>query len=159
MNHSKQLAKNFRDLHFGPNFVGSSLKEALEGVDWEQATTRVRELNTIAMLVFHINYYVSAVIKVLKGGPLDAHDKYSYDMPDLRSEADWQKMLDKTWSEAEEFTSLVEKLSEEQLKELMADEKYGNWFRNLLGVQEHSYYHLGQIVLIKKMIQYRPLMV
>jgi hypothetical protein len=34
----------------------------------------------------------------------------------------------------------------------MADEQYGTWQRNLEAVIEHSYYHLGQIILIRKMI-------
>lgn len=32
------------------------------------------------------------------------------------------------------------------------DEKYGTVLRNIEGVIEHSYYHLGQISLIRKMI-------
>ena len=83
---TSQIAENFRAMHFGPSLVGTSLKDALEGVDWEQATKEVHDLNTIAKLVFHINYYISAVLKVLKGGPLDAHDKYSYDLPPINSE-------------------------------------------------------------------------
>jgi len=30
--------------------------------------------------------------------------------------------------------------------------KYGNYFRNIVGVIEHIHYHLGQIVLIKKIL-------
>jgi len=33
------------------------------------------------------------------------------------------------------------------------DEKYGTYQRNLIGILEHSYYHLGQIVLIKKLLK------
>lgn len=32
------------------------------------------------------------------------------------------------------------------------DEKYGNYLRNIEGVTEHCYYHLGQISLIQKII-------
>ncbi|MGB5236975.1 MAG: DUF1572 domain-containing protein [Flavobacteriaceae bacterium] len=152
MSLNKQFAKHFKDFHFGPSLTGSSLKETLDGVDWHVATARVDGLNTIAMLVFHIHYYVGAVLKVLKGGALDAHDKYSYNMPEIRSEEDWQKMLRQYITEATEFADLVESMPEAQLKELMALEKYGNWFQNLLVLQEHSYYHLGQIVLIKKIL-------
>jgi hypothetical protein len=152
MSYSQQFAKHFRAFHFGPSLTGSSLKEALSGVGWKTATTEVHELNTIAMLVFHINYYVSAVLKVLQGEELVAHDKYSYNMPAIESEADWQEMLDRCFSKAEAFAALVEAMPEARLKELMALEKYGNWFQNLLVLQEHSYYHLGQIVLIKKIL-------
>ena len=39
------------------------------------------------------------------------------------------------------------------LWETFADEKYGHYYRNLHGIIEHTHYHLGQIVLIKKLLQ------
>ena len=153
MSFTSQLAENFRAMHFGPSLVGSSLKDILDGVNWEQATKEVHDLNTIAKLVFHINYYISAVLKVLKGGPLDAHDKYSYDLPPIQSEADWQRLLDKTWKEAEEAASLIESMTDEQLAEPMDTGKYGDWFKNLLIIQEHSHYHIGQLAILKKLTQ------
>ena len=150
---SSQMAKQFREMHFGPSVVGSSLKDLLEGVDWKQATTQVEDLNTIAKLVFHINYYISAVLKVLQGGPLDAHDKYSYDLPPIKSEADWQDLIQKTWDDAKKVSLLMEQKSDEQLKEPMDTGKYGDWFKNFLVIQEHSNYHLGQIAMLKKLVQ------
>ena len=38
------------------------------------------------------------------------------------------------------------------MKENFVDEKYGTFQRNIEAMIEHSYYHLGQIVLIKKML-------
>jgi len=32
------------------------------------------------------------------------------------------------------------------------EEKYGNYQRNIDGMIEHSYYHLAQIVVIKKIL-------
>ena len=43
-------------------------------------------------------------------------------------------------------------LSEIQLWENMSDEKYGNYYRNVHGIIEHSHYHLGQILLVKKLL-------
>lgn len=151
MNFTSQFAQQFRQMHVGPSMVGTCLKDALEGVDWKQATKKVKDLNTIAQLVFHINYYVSAILKVLQGGPLDAHDKFSYDLPPIQSEEDWQNLLKKTWKEAEEVASLLEAMPEEKLAEPMDTGKYGNWFKNLLIIQEHSNYHIGQIVLLQKL--------
>ena len=62
-------------------------------------------------------------------------------------------MVNKTWSDAEIFASLVEQMPEQQLWEDFADNKYGNYYRNIHGFIEHCHYHLGQIVLIKKIIQ------
>jgi uncharacterized damage-inducible protein DinB len=147
-----QIAKHFRDAHFGGNWTSVNLKDTLAGITWQQATTKVYSFNTIATLVYHMNYYVDAIIKVLQGGPLDAHDKYSFDLPPIKSEEDWQQLLNKTWADVETFASLVEQLPEEKLGEIFTDEKYGTYYRNLHGVIEHMHYHLGQIVLIKKII-------
>jgi len=38
------------------------------------------------------------------------------------------------------------------LDSVFVDEKYGTYLRNIEGVIEHCYYHLGQISLIKKLV-------
>ncbi len=146
------IAQHLRTVHFGGNWTDVNLKETLEGVSWQEATTPVFGFNTIAALVFHMNYFVGAATKVLQGGPLDAHDKYSFDVPPIQSQADWLRLQEKTWTEAETMAQLIEQLPEEKLGETFVLEKYGAYYRNLHGVIEHVHYHLGQIVLIKKII-------
>lgn len=150
---SAQIAKHLRDVHFGGNWTTSSLKEHLADVSWQEATTQVYSFNTLATLLFHTNYYVAAVSKVLHGGPLDAKDAYSFDHPPIQSADDWQKMLDKAWADAETFAQLIEALPDSRLEEAFIDGKYGNYYRNLTGIVEHLHYHLGQMVLIKKIIR------
>ncbi|MBS1567710.1 MAG: DUF1572 domain-containing protein [Bacteroidetes bacterium] len=152
MNVAKQIAKHFRDVHYGGNWTGVNIKDSLTGLSWEQATTKVHSFNTIAVLVFHMNYYVGLIIKVLEGGPLDGSDKYSFDLPPIRSEEDWQRLLDKYWKDADTFIALVEQLPDSRLAEDFSDKKYGDYYRNLHGVTEHCHYHLGQISLIKKLV-------
>lgn len=117
-----------------------------------QAITEVHSLNTIAALVFHSNYYVSSVLKVLQGGPLTASDKFSFDLPPITSSNEWQELVIKTMNEAELFALQIEKLDEVKLFEVFVDSKYGNYYRNILGIIEHTHYHLGQISLIKKIL-------
>jgi uncharacterized damage-inducible protein DinB len=124
----------------------------LEEVTWQQAIIQVDSFNSIATLVYHTNYYVSAVLKVLQGEPLNAKDEYSFSHTPINSEEDWQALLNKTFTEAENFASFVEKLPELKLFEDFTDEKYGNYYRNIHGIIEHTHYHLGQIVLIKKLL-------
>jgi uncharacterized damage-inducible protein DinB len=150
-----QIAKHLREIYFGGNWTSVNLKDTLAGVSWQQATTKVYSFNTIAILVYHINYYISAVLKVLEGGSLNASDKYSFNHPPIQSQQDWEKLLEKSWTEAEKFASLIEQLPESRLGENLADEKYGSYYRNLHGIIEHSHYHLGQIVLIKKILTHQ----
>ena len=152
MTHSQQIAKHFRDVHFGGNWTSVNLKQTLADVDWQQAITNIDSLNTIAALVYHINYYVSAVTKVLQGGPLDAHDKFAFDLPPINSQQDWENLLNKLWTDAESFAGLIEQLPESKLNEIFVQEKFGTYYRNLFGIIEHTHYHLGQIVVIKKLL-------
>lgn len=153
MNLSQQTAKHFREVFAGGNWTSVNLKETLTGIDWQQATTTVHSLNTIAALVYHIHYYVQAVLNVLNGNPLEASDKFSFDVPAIHSQEDWDQLVATTLSDAEQFAALVEQLPESRFKEVFVDEKYGSYHRNMYGIIEHTHYHLGQIVLIKKILQ------
>ncbi len=153
MNLTKQLAKHIRDVYFGGNWTSVNLRDSLADVNWQQANTRVYAFNTIGILVYHINYYISAVLKVLQGEQLNASDKLSFDLPPIQSEEDWKRLLDKTYTDAENFANLIEDLPESKLWENFTDEKYGSYYRNIQGIIEHTHYHLGQIVLIQKILQ------
>lgn len=147
------IAKHFRDVHFGGNWTCVNLRDTLEDVTWQEATTKREGFNTIAVLTFHINYFVGAVLKVLEGGQLDANDKFSFTHPPITNEEEWHLLLDKVWSDAERSAVLVEKLPEEMLYQDMADPKYGTWYRNLHGIIEHTHYHMGQMVILKKLLR------
>ena len=153
MNVTIQIAKHLREVHFGGNWTTVNMKEQLADVTWEEATTQVYSFNTIATLVYHTGYYVSAVLKVLQGGALEAKDEYSFNHPPITCSEDWEKLLDKAWADAELFAGLIEQLPEHLMWEDFTDKKYGIYYRNLHGIIEHMHYHLGQIVLIKKIIR------
>lgn len=150
---TQQIAQHFRSVHTGGNWTAVNLKAELDGVSWQEATTPVGNLNTIAVLVFHMNYYVSEVLKVLRGAPLQASDKFAFDLQPLQSEAEWRQLAGKALQDAEAFAAEIENLPEARLLEIFQDARYGNYYRNLHGIIEHTHYHLGQIVLIKKLLR------
>ena len=149
----QQVAKHLRDVYFGNNWTAVNLKNTLADVSWQEATAKVHNLNTIATLVFHINYYVDPVLKVLQGEPLQASDKFSFDVPPINTEEEWQRLVTKAITDAESLALQIEKMNESKLFDDFDENKYGNYFRNLLGIIEHTHYHLGQIALIKKIVR------
>jgi hypothetical protein len=153
MNVSAQLAKHFREVFFGGNWTCSNLKDNLADVTWQQATTQVHDINTIATLVYHMSNYVSAVLKVLQGDPLIAKDTESFSHRPITNQADWEDLLARVWADAGAFATLIEQLPEHKLWENFTDEKYGIYYRNIHGIIEHTHYHLGQIAVVKKILQ------
>lgn len=152
MNYTKQIAKQLRDVHFGGNWTWVNFKETLDGITWGKATEQVHDFNTIAALVYHMNYYAAGVTEFLNGQPLTTKDKLSWEMRDLNSEEDWQNLLNEFWENAENLAKAIEEFPEEKLDEIFFEDQYGNYYRNLHGIIEHCHYHLGQIVLIKKIL-------
>ncbi|UPT69514.1 MAG: DUF1572 family protein [Flavobacterium sp. JAD_PAG50586_2] len=125
----------------------------MSSLDYQTAVASYDSLNSIAILAQHIHYYINGMLNVFKGGSLDIKDKYSFDFPLIASQKEWDTFLTTFWNDSEEFANLIEQMPDEKLKDVFTDEKYGSYKRNIDAMIEHSYYHLGQIVLLKKILQ------
>ena len=146
------LAHRLREVLLNGKWIANTnFKEQLQSINWQQAIQKVGNLNTIALLTFHINYYLDGILNVFNGGTLDIKDKYSFDMLEIKSEEDWNRLLNDFLNNSELFATHVEQMEESTLDKSFVDEKYGSWLRNIEGMIEHSYYHLGQVSLIRKM--------
>jgi hypothetical protein len=153
MKNSREIANRFREVLLSGTWVANTnYKDQLAKMDWQMAVATVGNLNTIAVLAQHVHYYIDGINNVLKGGTLDIRDKFSFDFPEIASQKHWEEFLERLWADAESFASLVEIMPDEKLDSFFADEKYGSCRRNIDAMTEHAYYHLGQIVLIKKML-------
>jgi hypothetical protein len=62
-------------------------------------------------------------------------------------------LINKFCADSEKFIELVENMSDESLLADFVDKQYGTYYRNIDAMIEHTYYHLGQIILIKKRIK------
>lgn len=153
MKKTTQLAQRFREVILNGTWVANTnYKHQLSDLDWKTANTHLATLNSIAALAQHIHYYIAGVNQALQGGSLDIRDQYSFDFPLIVSQQEWETFLEKLWADAETFASLVEALPDERLEDYFVSEKYGTYQRNIDGMMEHCYYHLGQIVLIRKLL-------
>jgi hypothetical protein len=158
MTRNLTLASRLREVLLDGHWIANTnFKEQLLSVNWQQATQKVDSLNTIAALTYHINYYLAGLLSAFETGKLEIRDKYSFDLPPIQSEADWNKLASDFMSNAEKFVTRVEQMEDALFDQPFVDEKYGTYLRNIEGVIEHSYYHLGQISLLRKLIgQHHP---
>jgi len=151
---SSLLASRCREVLLDGTWIANTnFIHQIEQVTWRQATRRISDLNSIALLTFHIDYYVGGVLQVLQGGELTIRDKYSFDMPSIESEEDWQSLKERFRANASEMVTAISALNEEELDAGFVKEEYGSYRRNIDGIIEHAYYHLGQVSLIRKLIE------
>ncbi|WP_235295746.1 DinB family protein [Portibacter marinus] len=156
MTESLRLANRFKEVLLDGQFIANTnIQEQLEDVDYKMATAQVSDLNTLAKLTFHLNYYIDGVMNVFKGGDLTIRDKFSFDMEEIDSEQKWQRLRSTLLENAKAFAKHVEELSDEQLTAPFVDVKYGDYKRNINAMIEHCYYHFGQMVILKKLLKAR----
>lgn len=148
-----QLAKHLRAGFTGGNWSDVNLKQLTLDITWREANTRVKGLNTITALTFHIGYFVEGVSQVLAGGELTIKDKFSFDHPTIHSQEEWEQLISQTLANVATFANQIEALSDEQIWGDFVDAKYGTWYANIQGIIEHSHYHLGQIAVLKKYLK------
>ncbi|HEY8403215.1 MAG TPA: DUF1572 domain-containing protein [Flavobacteriales bacterium] len=150
------LANRLREVILNGKWVaGTNFREQLQELPWQIAVRQVSGLNTIALLAQHIHYYIQGIKQVLEGGPLEIRDKFSFDFAPIKSEGQWKAFLDIMWTDTEALAKLIAQFSDAELNLDFANKIYGTTFRNIDALIEHSYYHLGQIVLIKKIMSDR----
>jgi hypothetical protein len=147
------LATRLREVLLNGRWIANTnYKEQILSITWQQAIKKVDSLNTIASLTYHINYYLAGLLNAFKNEKLEISDKFSFDIPQISSEEDWGKLVTEFLDNSEKFANQVEQMDDWIFDQPFIDAVYGNNLRNIEGVIEHSYYHLGQISLIKKMI-------
>jgi len=148
----QHIAQHIREAINGNNWTDSNMRDVLTDVRWEEAVATPMDTNTIAVLVFHIGFYLNAVLNRLNGTPLQYTQEDTLTPPPVQSEEQWQELIDHCYAAAEALAQAAEKISNEKLEELNPGNQ-SSYYKNLHGVVEHTYYHLGQIILLKKLIR------
>lgn len=153
MQRNQLLAMRLKEVFLDGKWIANTnYQEQINSITWQQAISQIQNLNSIALLTFHINYYIAGLLQVFNGGKLEISDRYSFDMPEISTEKDWIDLKSNFLNNAKSFCDKVADFDDTKLDEVFIEEKYGSYLRNIEAVLEHSYYHLGQVVLIKKMI-------
>ena len=153
MENNRELAKRFSDVIFNNSWVANnSYKNQLTDLPLEVVLFKYQSLHSIAALTQHVHYYIAGILNVFNGGNLGIKDIYSFDFPPINTIEQWHTFLAVFWTDAASFTQKLEKMDENTLNSIFVNKEYGTYHFNINTLIEHSYYHLGQIVLIKKLI-------
>jgi len=155
MTRSKSIAARVQEVLLDGRWIANTnVQNEISQITWQESIQKVYELNSIASLTFHLNYYLNGLLHAFETGKIEMHDKYSFDLPLIDEQKDWDSLVNSFLNNARLFIRKIEEFNDDFLDQYFIDKKYGTNLRNIEGVIEHSYYHLGQIVLIRKLIQH-----
>lgn len=153
MNLLNHIAQHVLDVHKGDNWTEVNIQNTLQDVSLREATTVTpASPNSIAMLLHHLTFYNEIVLQRLLDIYTPIPQSNGFDMPALQSEEEWRQLQYKNLQSAHALADGILQFPAGRLFELTANGKT-TFYKNLHGIAEHAHYHLGQMVILKKLIR------
>lgn len=148
----ERIADQIRRSYEGSAWHGPSLSETLSGITAEQASAKpIEGAHSIWELVLHIAFWENTVRKLLVKEKVKVTDEENFPNITDKSETAWQKAIAYATEVNMNLREAVQEASDEQLNELIkpSDERFTTYV-TLHGTVQHTLYHTGQIVILKK---------
>ena len=147
------IAQNIIDAHEGGNWTEVNVKTTLQDILVNEAISEtVASTNTIATLLHHLTYWNRVMIQRINGIAVIVPDSNGFDMPAIQTEAEWNLLKEDNIHSAHELASAIIGFDENLLIFPILPE-HASAYKNLQGSCEHVHYHLGQIVILKKLVR------
>ncbi|MCE3281655.1 MAG: DinB family protein [Chitinophagaceae bacterium] len=141
------LAQHFYEVNYGDNWTDAAVKDVLQGISWKQAVKKVGDVNTIALLLFHMDFYNLVVYDRIVGVKRQFDHEDSLEVS-ISSEKDWLQLQETYFSNVDKIYTAIMAFDEDKLFE---KKTVNTPYKNIHGLVEHIHYHLGQISLLKKL--------
>ena len=94
MKQSEQLARWCKEVLLeGLWIANANYKDQLKDLTWKQAINQIGSLNSVALLTFHVNYYISGILPIFERSSLKISDQYSFDAPPITSQTQWERRV------------------------------------------------------------------
>lgn len=152
MKETKRIAKLFEDLYNGSPWIDVTVMDTLKNISAEQAAKKViPERNSIWQIVNHIIAWRENVLLRVQGNEmLTPNNNYFTEIENI-SETQWQKELDRLSNSQEQWIRFLDNFDESQFDKIYPSNKM-TYYEHIHGILQHDAYHLGQIVLLSKLV-------
>lgn len=152
-----RIIEQYRRAFDGEAWHGPSLMKILAGVTADQASAHVIPgAHSIWELVLHIAAWENACARRLKGDPAQLPDEEDWSLPTDFNEASWNRTKDHLHAVHNDLLEAIAQLDESRLDAPIIDDPqipFSSAYVTLHGGVQHTLYHAGQIVILKKAIE------
>jgi uncharacterized membrane-anchored protein len=94
MKRNEFISRRLKEVLIDGKWISNTnYKEQLESLNWNQAIQKVGNLNSIASLTYHVNYYLKGFVTLFESGRFDIRDKFSFDMQPITCESEWKYLV------------------------------------------------------------------
>ncbi len=144
-----QLIKLFKDHFDGLPWLDINITDTLKTISAQQAAIKKGDSNSIWQIVNHMIHWRKANLQRVKGIITPAPNNNFVDEVHDVSDGAWKSTLDKLEQSQKEILAFLNKTDVQTLNKIYAPNGF-SYYEHLQGILQHDAYHLGQIVLLKK---------
>jgi hypothetical protein len=153
MNISELIAQHLLDVHEGDNWTEVNLISILDQISFQEASQlTAASVNTISGLVHHLTFWNSVMLQRVQGIPVEIPLSNGFNNAALPDEQSWHILKQQCLQSARTLAYAISGLDIERLQQPILP-GHPTAFKSLQGSVEHVHYHLGQIVIMKQLIQ------
>jgi uncharacterized damage-inducible protein DinB len=152
MEEVKRISKLISDLYDGNSWIDVTVNGTLKNISATLAFAHpVSNLNSIWEIVNHLVSWREVVIKRLNGEVIEGPTNNFFEPIKDNSEEAWLKTL-KRFDEVQQAWMEFMKGFDSNDLEIIYKNTKTTYYELILGILQHDAYHLGQIVLLKKLV-------
>jgi uncharacterized damage-inducible protein DinB len=152
MEETKRISKLFSDLYDGDAWIDVTIVGTLKNVNSGQAFSRpIANLNTIWEIVNHLISWRETVLKRMKGEIVEEPEKNFFETVKNNSEDAWSSTLKRFEESQQMWMEFLSKFNNQDMGKFYVQSKY-TYYDMIHGILQHDTYHLGQVVMLKKIV-------
>ena len=152
MNESQKIIELFEDLYDGSPWIDVNIKDTLEELTPGQAAEKILQgRNSIWEIVNHLIHWRLNVLERMKGTRMTTPgNNYFTPVTDTSSDA-WRNTLENLKHSQDAWTHYLSAMNGPDYLKVYAGNNMTH-YRHIHGIIQHDAYHLGQIVLLSKLL-------
>jgi uncharacterized damage-inducible protein DinB len=152
MNETERLLSLFEKLYDGSPWIDVNLVSTLEALDAARAGKRpLSNANTIWEIVNHLIHWRMNVLARVQGQVIQTPENNYFEPVADTSDQAWVGTLHRLEDSQKQWTEFLESLEAEALDDLYPANQM-TYYEHMQGIIQHDAYHLGQIVLLSKLV-------
>ena len=152
MKETNRIAKLFEDLYNGSPWIDVTIMDTLKNISAEQAAKKVTPgRNSIWQIVNHMIAWRENVLLRIQGNEIVTPNNNYFTEIENISETEWQKVLERLENSQHQWIAFLKTFEESQFEKIYPKNRM-SYYEHIHGILQHDAYHLGQIVLLSKLI-------
>lgn len=153
MKENEKIQKLFNELHNGEPWLDVTLTGMLKGINASRASAKPLEnIHSIWEIIVHITFWRINLSRKLTGEKTVREDEpKDWDPIKDTSESAWRQTLECFDESIKLLSEILANIPPEKFDDIYTPNNTTYW-ELLYGTLEHDAYHLGQIVLLRKLV-------